>query len=70
MYLPIGYIWVSQVVLVVKKSASPRDMGLIPGWEDPLEVGVTTHASITWRIPWTEEPGRPQSIGLKRVGDD
>ena len=30
-----------------------------PGWEDPLEEGMATHSSIlTWRIPWTEEPGR------------
>ena len=30
------------------------------GWEDPLEKGMATHSSIfAWRIPWTEEPGRP-----------
>ena len=35
-----------------------------PGWEVPLEEGMATHSSIlTWRIPWTEEPGSPQSIG-------
>ena len=34
------------------------------GQEDPLEEGVATHSNIlAWRIPWTEEPGRPQSIG-------
>ena len=34
------------------------------GWEDPLEKGTATHSSIlAWRIPWTEEPGRLQSIG-------
>ena len=39
------------------------------GWEDILEKEVTTHSSIlAWRIPWTEEPGGPQSIGLQRVG--
>ena len=38
------------------------------GWEDPLEKGMATHSSIlAWRIPWTEEPGRLQSIGLQRV---
>ena len=32
-------------------------------WEDPLKEGKATHSSIlAWRIPWTEEPGRPQSI--------
>ena len=38
------------------------------GWEDPLEKGMATHSSIVaWRIPWTQEPGRLQSIGHKRV---
>ena len=41
------------------------------GWEDPLEKGMATHSSIlAWRIPWTEEPGRQQSMGLQRVGRD
>ena len=40
-----------------------RDLGLIPGLEDPLEEGMATHSSILiWRIPWTEEPDRLQSI--------
>ena len=35
-----------------------RDVGWIPGQEDPLEEGMATHSSIvTWRISWTEEPG-------------
>ena len=39
------------------------------GWEDPLEKGMATHSSIiAWRIPWTEEPGGLQSVGLQRVG--
>ena len=39
------------------------------GWEDPLEEDMATHSSsLTWRIPWTEEPGRLQSMGLQRVG--
>ena len=34
------------------------------GWEDPLEHGMATHSSIlSWKIPWTEEPSRLQSIG-------
>ena len=41
------------------------------GWEDPLEKGMATHSSIlAWRIPWTEEPGRLQSMGLQRVRHD
>ena len=39
------------------------------GWKDLLEEEMATHSSIlVWRIPWTEEPGRLQSIGLPRVG--
>ena len=46
-----------------------RDSGSILGQEDPLEEGMATHSSIlAWRIPWTEEPGRLQSIGSQRVG--
>ena len=38
------------------------------GQEDPLEKGMAIHSSIlAWRIPWTEEPGRPQSVGSQRV---
>ena len=38
------------------------------GQEDPLEKGMATHSSIpAWRIPWTGEPGRLQSMGLQRV---
>ena len=38
-------------------------------WEDPLKEGMATHSSIlAWRILWTEEPGRLQSMGLQRVG--
>ena len=41
------------------------------GQEDPLEQGVATHSSIlALRIPWTEEPGRTQSMGSHRVGLD
>ena len=41
------------------------------GWEDPLEKEMATHASIlAWRIPWTEEPGGLQSMGLQRVRHD
>ena len=41
------------------------------GQKDPLKEGTATHSSIlAWRIPWTEEPGRLQSIGSQRVGHD
>ena len=40
-------------------------------WEDPLEEGMEIHSSIlTWSIPWIEEPGGLQSIGLQSVGHD
>ena len=41
------------------------------GWEDPLEKEMAIHSStIAWKIPWTEEPGRVQSVGSQRVGHD
>ena len=40
------------------------------GWEDPLEKGMATHSSIlAWRIPWAEEPGRLQSMGVSKELD-
>ena len=54
--------------------ASAEDMSLQVqslGWEDPLEEGMATHSSIlAWRIPWTEEPGGLQFMGLQRVGQN
>ena len=41
------------------------------GWEDPLEKEMATHSrTITWKIPWVEEPGGLQSIGSQRVRHD
>ena len=41
------------------------------GGEDPLEKEMTTYSSIlAWETPWTEEPGRLQSMGLQRVRHD
>ena len=41
------------------------------GQEDPLQVGMATHSSIlTWKIPWTEQPGGLQSMGSQRVRHD
>ena len=51
--------------------ASAGDVGLIPGWEDPLEKEMATHCStLAWKIPWTEEPSRLQSTGSKTVKHD
>ena len=54
---------------VVKNSPAMQELQEMQfrslGWEDPLEEGMATHSSIlAWRIPWTEEPGGLQSIGL------
>ena len=41
------------------------------GWEDPLEKEMAIHSrTIAWKIPWTEEPGRLQSMESQRVGHD
>ena len=41
------------------------------GQEDSLEEGLSTNSSVlAWRIPWTEKPGGPQSMGLQRVRHD
>ena len=41
------------------------------GGEDPMEEGMATHSSLlAWRIPWTEETGGLQSMGLQRVGHE
>ena len=46
--------------------ANARDMVLSLDWEDPLEKEMATQSSIlAWRIPWTQDPGRLQSMGLQ-----
>ena len=41
------------------------------GWEDPLEKEMAIHSStIAWKVLWTEEPGRLQSMGSQRVRQD
>ena len=48
-----------------------RDGGSIQGWEDPLKKEMATHSSIlAWETPWTEEPGRLQSMGSQRIRQD
>ena len=48
--------------------ANAGEPGLSLGQEDPLEKEMATHSSIlAWEIPWTEELGRLQSMGLQRV---
>ena len=48
-----------------------EDAGSIPGQEDPLEEDMAVYSSIlAWRILWTEEPGRVQSMGSQRARHD
>ena len=65
----------TQVALVVKNL--PANAGDARVWvqslgrQDPLEKGMATHSGIlAWRIPWTEEPVRLQSIGSQRARHD
>ena len=51
-----------------ESSCKAEDPGSIPGLEDPLEKGMATYSNIlAWRIPWTEEPGRLQSMGSQKI---
>ena len=62
----LQYSWTSLVAHMVKNLPEMWEMWVWSlGWEDPLEGGLATYSSIlAWRIPWTEEPGRLQSMGL------
>ena len=53
------YSWTSLVVQTVKNSPAMQELQVLPmGWEDPLEMRMSTHSNIfSWRIPWTGEPG-------------
>ena len=57
---------------MVKNPPAMREAGVRSlDWEDPLEKGMAKHFSIpAWRILWTEEPGRLQSMGSQRVRQD
>ena len=60
------------VVQTVKRLSTMRETRVRAlGWEDPLEKEMAIHSSaIAWKTPWTEEPGRLQSMGLQRGGHD
>ena len=62
----------SLVAQTVKCLSTMQETGVQSlGWEDPLEKEMAIHSStIAWKIPWTEEPGRLQSMGSQRVGHD
>ena len=64
--------WASLVAQMVKCLPRMRKMRVRSlGQEDPLEKEMATHSStLAWKIPWTEEPGRLQSVGLQRGEQD
>ena len=68
----IGIYWASLVAQRLKRLPPMQETQVRSlGRGDPLEKEMVTHSSIlAWRIPWTEEPGRLQSMGLQRVGHD
>ena len=59
----------SLVAQMVKYLSTMQETQVQPlGWKDPLEKEMATHSNtLTWKIPWTEEPGRLQSMGSLRV---
>ena len=60
---------VAQMVKCLSTMWETRVQSLV--WEDPLEKEMAIHSStIAWKIPWTEEPGRLQSMGSQRVRHD
>ena len=70
--LGVNIIWASLVAQMVKCLPAMRETWVRSlGWEDPLEKGMATHSrTLAWKIPWTEEPGRLQSMGSQGVRHD
>ena len=62
-------LWISLVAQMVKHLPTMWETQVQTlGWEDLLEKAIATHSSIlAWKIPWTEEHGRLQSMGSQRV---
>ena len=71
-YLSPVYLWAYLVAQRLKHLPPMWEIWVQSlGQEDPLEKEMATHSNIlAWRIPWTEEPGRLQSMGSQRVGHD
>ena len=65
----IIFIRVSLIAQSVKSLPAVQEAGVpSPGQKDPLEKGMAAHSSLlAWRIPWTEEPGRLQSMESQKV---
>ena len=59
------------VSMVENPPANAGEAHSVLGQDDSLEKEMATHSGIlAWRIPWTEEPGRLQSMGSQRIGQD
>ena len=69
---PLTNYWASLVAQMVKCLPAMWETWVrFLGQEDPLEEEMATHSStLAWKIPWTEEPDRLQSMGSQRVGHD
>ena len=70
--MPPQNAWASLVAQTLKNPPAVQKTWVQSlGWEDPLEKGMAVHSSVlAWGIPWTEEPGRLQSMGSQRAGLD
>ena len=70
--IPTSNLW-SQISVCweSKKIKFYQGFQMIMGRKDPLEKEIATHSgTLAWKIPWTEKPGRLQSMGLQRAGHD
>ena len=69
---PSSYVKASLVTQMIKNLPAIQETQFRSmGWEDAQEKGMATHSIIpAWRIPWTEEPGRLQTMGSQRVRHD
>ena len=56
--------------MVKRLSAMQETRVQFLGWKGPLENEMAAHSTLAWKIPWTEEPGRLQSVGSQRVRYD
>ena len=68
----LNSMWTSLVAQMVRRLPTMQETWVQSlGQEDLLEKEMATHSSLlAWKIPWMEEPGRLQSMGLQRVGHD
>ena len=70
LHKPYTCVRTSLMAQTVKRLSAMRETQVRSlGWVDPLEKEMAIHSrTVAWKVPWTEEPGRLQSMGLQRVG--